>query len=59
MGGVSYWRRLKPTLLKTKTRFHRTAPSINAIHQLLGVCYLLGDADFADGDVVFLLPFLV
>ena len=50
-------RRLKPTLLKTEPELYR--PAINAIHQLLGVRDLLGDADFADWDVVFLLPFLV
>jgi hypothetical protein len=49
MGAVSYLgRRLKPTLLK-----------IDAIHQRLWVCYLLGDADVADGDVIFLLPLLM
>jgi hypothetical protein len=40
-------------------RLTPTLPKISAIHQRLGVCYLLGDAGFADRDVVFLLPFLV
>jgi hypothetical protein len=54
-------RRLKPMLLKTEKQISAFEPrsTINAIHQRLRVRYLLGDADFADWDVVFLLPLLM